>query len=350
MKKFFILLYIGILLTIFSLLPISFADTNTANAYNLNKKTVTLRIEGESENIFYDNEFEATYTDNSLTVLDAIEQAVGKENITTINSYYGGKYISKINNEEECILDNGEYAGWQYRVNGIEPYETVDQYILTEKDTVVVYFGTINTDAPLEKEGSKEEKNLSDQYLLNNEIKAFEDITDARVDLLVSMGVIKGEPDNKFYPDKNISRAEVITILAKLSGEEIKEYNEKVFRDTPVDEWYFDTIMWGYEKGIVNGYQNKFEPDEYITREDLAVMLVKYLEIFENYECKELESKFKDTFDMYDYSKKAIANLADLKLVNGYQNRFEPKEFATRYETVIILTNFLDMKFDDVQF
>ena len=349
MNKKILSLYILVMLFVFSIIPISFADTQTANAYRINTKTISLRIEGFSDNIFYDDAYKVTYTDDSLTVLDAVEQAVGKEDVTTITSYHGGKYISKINNEEECLLDNGEYAGWQYRVNGVESSNTVDQYIIDNNDRVVVYYGTLNSEYPIEEDKTK--KLLSNEYILNNEKKKLGDIIDKRVDLLVSMGVIKGETDNNFYPENNITRAEFITLLAKLSKDEIKTNSEKVFSDTPVDEWYFNTVMWGYNKDIINGYKNRFEPDEFVTREDLAVMLIKYLERVEGYRFDELESQFADTKDMYGYSKSSIANLANLKLVNGKpNNRFDPKGYATRYETVIILTNFLDIKYGDVDF
>lgn len=355
MNKKIISLYILVILSIFTILPTCAAANKTAGAYNKGEditvnsksKVINLRIDGSSENIFNDNKFNAVYTGDTLTVLEAIEQAVGENNITTINSYHGGKYISKINNEEECILDNGEYAGWQYRVNDVEPFETINEYILEENDRVVVYYGTLNTE--YYKEEGSSNLLLSDEYVLDTQNKNFNDIKDRRIDLLISMGIIKGEPDNNFYPENNVTRAEVITMLANLSREEIKKSNQIVFNDTPINEWYFDTIMWGYNKGIISGYQNKFEPDEFITREDLAVMLTKYLEIIEGYQFEELEPDFNDNIEMYDYSKKSIANLANLKLVTGEpNNKFAPKSFATRYEMVIILTNFLDTKYDDV--
>jgi len=350
MNKKIVTLYILILLSIFSIIPISFGESQTASAYNVNSKTISLRIEGISDNIFYDKEYEVTYNDDSLTVLDAIEQAVGKDNITTITSYHGDKYISRIYNDEESLLKNGEYASWQYIVNNLESSKTVDKYILDEKDRVVVYYGTLNCEYPKEEENTAQ-KLLSDDYKLNSEKKNFEDINDTKIDLLVSMGVITGETDGKFYPENNITRAEVITLLAKLSRDDIKKGNSNVFLDTPSNEWYIDTVMWGYNNGIIAGYHNKFEPDEFVTREDLAVMFTKYLERIEGYQFETLESHFIDTLDMYDYSKSSIANLANLKLVTGKpNNKFDPKGFATRYETVIILTNFLDMKYDDVEF
>lgn len=472
MSKKIVGLYFLIILVIFSIIPMSFASIQTAGAYTdsaynkgsditigKNSKTISLRIEGISENLFYDDEYKVTYNGDTITVLDAIDQAIGEDNYTALNSYYGGKYIAEINGEEENTFGGDAYDSWQYRVNGESTYETIDTHKLSNKDEIVVYFGGLNSQYPktpiityennkvvieftadgyddnwnvvlnpivdaivsinneeyiTDEEGKiyipyneisndeyrlqiekydtvkknnkylplvirladdytitinkqisssantdelKEETTtetislLKDDYVLSTENKEFGDIDNARVDLLVSMGVVKGEPDNNFYPENNITRAEIITLLAKLSKEEVKTDSEKLFDDAPDYEWYFNTVMWGYNKGIITGYQNRFEPDEPVTREDLAVMLIKYLEKIEGYTFEELESSFADTADMYDYSKNAIANLANLKLVNGKPNNiYDPKGLATRYETVIVLTNFLDMKYEDIDF
>ena len=74
-------------------------------------------------------------------------------------------------------------------------------------------------------------------------------------------------------PDKNITRAEFVTILVKAFALEAKTGH--VFADTSL-HWAKDSISTAASYGIVNGYnENTFGPDDTITREQMAVMIMK---------------------------------------------------------------------------
>lgn len=84
------------------------------------------------------------------TVLDAVEKACEAYGIdvTAVDSYYGGKYVSAITSVEGVQLTDSSnkeangysYCGWQYAVNGVSPWTTIDATALADKDVVCLYF------------------------------------------------------------------------------------------------------------------------------------------------------------------------------------------------------------------
>jgi hypothetical protein len=93
------------------------------------------------------------------------------------------------------------------------------------------------------------------------------------INQLVASGAVKGYPDNTFRPDGTITRAEFITILVKAFKLDTRE--GKVFNDT-ASHWARDYISAASAYNIVSGLsEDQFGPDQLITREQMAVMLVK---------------------------------------------------------------------------
>ncbi|MBR6807053.1 MAG: DUF4838 domain-containing protein, partial [Clostridia bacterium] len=96
-------------------------------------------------------------------------------------------------------------------------------------------------------------------------------------------GIMTGKSATVFDPKANISRAEVVTALARFACVNVKGKGDSLtFPDTQTDAWYSDYVGWAFENGIVTGYDNgNFGPSDLITRQELAVVLsrmIKYLE------------------------------------------------------------------------
>lgn len=95
--------------------------------------------------------------------------------------------------------------------------------------------------------------------------------------------IIKGYEDNTFKPEKNITRAEFASIIAKLVDEdkkdkEEKEYSAKEFKDVKSDFWAYDDISTVVSLKIMNGRDNNtFAPNEPIKRAEVATVLNKLL-------------------------------------------------------------------------
>lgn len=90
-------------------------------------------------------------------------------------------------------------------------------------------------------------------------------------------GIIDGITGDEFRPDEDITRAAFITAVYRL--ENMPEVTaENMFEDVEDDAFYRDAVVWGNENGIINGVSDtEFEPDERITREQLATMIYRYI-------------------------------------------------------------------------
>ncbi|MBQ3900904.1 MAG: S-layer homology domain-containing protein [Clostridia bacterium] len=99
-----------------------------------------------------------------------------------------------------------------------------------------------------------------------------------------------GYPDGSFHPEKVITRAELTSYLYKLGAdgvfefqgvkygkiEPIRKYNDN-FSDVSPKKWYYSSVVWAYECGIVNGVGNgKFDPDSTITVFEYALVMKRF--------------------------------------------------------------------------
>lgn len=89
---------------------------------------------------------------------------------------------------------------------------------------------------------------------------------------------INGKGGGKFDPNGQVSRAEFVQILAKLSGEDLNKYATSKFGDVTVDSWYAGAVAWAAANGIVSGIaKDEFAPNAAISRQDMAVIIERYL-------------------------------------------------------------------------
>lgn len=149
---------------------------------------------------------------------------------------------------------------------------------------------------------------------------------------LVASGAIGGYPDGTFKPDQSISRAEFATILVKAFH--LPEQTGKVFDDT-AGHWAEKFIATAAAHGIVSGYSDTaFGPDDPITREQMAVMIVKAARLAENQNGK----AFADADQVSAWARNAVATASQHQIINGYpDNTFRPQNSATRAEAVTVI-------------
>lgn len=169
---------------------------------------------------------------------------------------------------------------------------------------------------------------------------ALKDITghwaEANISKLVATGAVSGYPDGTFKPDNTISRAEFATILVKAFKLEAKD--GKIFEDT-ANHWAKGYIATANANNIVSGYSDtNFGPDDIITREQMAVMIVKAAKLANAAEGK----TFTDATQISDWAKEAIGIASSEGIISGYpDNTFKPKANATRAEAVTVIVKAL---------
>jgi len=153
-----------------------------------------------------------------------------------------------------------------------------------------------------------------------------------------------GTGDGTFSPDTNMTRAMLATVLHRLAGEPATASGAN-FSDVASGTWYSDAIAWAQTDGIVKGFDGIFNPDGDITRQDLAVILVRYAASigFELPANRDLPN-FADKANVADYALEAVEALYRAEILNGKTSEhFAPTSLATRAEVAAVLHRFVEM-------
>ncbi|WP_054252861.1 S-layer homology domain-containing protein [Neofamilia massiliensis] len=96
------------------------------------------------------------------------------------------------------------------------------------------------------------------------------------VGFMTENGIIKGYEDGTFRPNSPITRAEFATIASKF--EELVGIEDRSFDDVPLDHWALVYINSAYARGWVKGYEDgSFRPDRNITRAEVVTVTNKML-------------------------------------------------------------------------
>lgn len=161
------------------------------------------------------------------------------------------------------------------------------------------------------------------------------------IETLTEKNIIKGKTETLFAPYDNITRAEFITLLYRLSGD--TSINTISFDDVEIEDWHYDAIAWAVKNGITVGISDtSFLPDENITREQSAVFIARYLELKQVSVTEESDIKFADNELISDWAKQSVKKVKNLCIISGKDdNIFAPVDNTTRGETAKIIVNLM---------
>ena len=96
------------------------------------------------------------------------------------------------------------------------------------------------------------------------------------VSTLAARGVINGVGDNKFAPEKTISRAEFTAIAVRLAKSNAAA--DTKFADVSANAWYSDAVRTAISYGWITGYSdNTFRPNNRITRAEVVTVVNRML-------------------------------------------------------------------------
>ena len=92
------------------------------------------------------------------------------------------------------------------------------------------------------------------------------------VNTLASLDIISGVGDNKFEPERSITRAEFTAMAMKFAvgGEE----GENIFSDVDENDWFYDAVVNSIQYGWIHGYgDGTFRPNNPITRVEVTAIV-----------------------------------------------------------------------------
>ena len=174
--------------------------------------------------------------------------------------------------------------------------------------------------------------------------KSFSDVSDtwakASIEKMTAKGIINGYSDGTFKPEQSVTRAEMAKMISVLLG--LGTDGKSIFEDVADGEWFSGYVAAAAQSGIVKGADGRFMPNEYITRQDAAVMIARALE-FKGKTVAADTPRFADNNLIADYAAPYVGALANMGVVNGSDGKFMPLSNITRAETAALLDRIADI-------
>lgn len=159
-------------------------------------------------------------------------------------------------------------------------------------------------------------------------------------------GLMVGTGADTFSPDDTTTRAQIVTILWRMTGSPIVNCRMD-FEDVDPSAWYDgEAVRWAVGESIMTGYGNgNFGPNDPITREQFAVMLYNYAVWSgkDTVTLRENLNSFADSESVSPYAVQALNWTVDEGIISGKDDQLlDPKGQVTRAQATSMLQRFLE--------
>ena len=316
----------------------------------IDEKTGAVRVTGEG-----------TIVIRATKAKDATHSATSAETTFTANEIpYTGMYSHEISTS---VVDHGTISVDRYATEGDEVTITVspdDAYKLD--DLSVTANGkevevTANDDGTFSFTMPSGDVKISATFAEDPDWTEPEepatDVSDLFIDVAANAwykdavqyaydnGLMTGVSDTEFAPEATTTRAMIVSILARLEG--VESAQVAGFADVD-DEWYATAVNWAANVGVVNGYEdNTFRPNQPITREQLAAILMNYAAYKgEDVSNRADLSAYSDTATISSWANDVMQWAVAEGLISGMTaDTLQPQGSATRAQVAAILERFL---------
>lgn len=282
-----------------------------------------------------------------LSVINSSEVYTKVQNIVENNSTFIGLDLTEYNsskNKEAIIKDF---------MNTSAPYNSLPSVVTAFNKSVLANKGQGKADTPsydgggggggggpskvtIEDISSKEESSP----------KGFSDVPVDHwaykyINTLSAQGKINGVGENRFEPERNITRAEFAKLIAaQFFNEEEEVYSS--FSDVKVTDWYYSYVAELEKYGVLMGDGNGcFNPNYNITRQDAVVMIKRAADSSgKSYTGFGSTEAFSDNDKISAYAQNAVKWACVASIINGMPDgTFAPFNLLTRAETAKLIYN-----------
>ena len=163
------------------------------------------------------------------------------------------------------------------------------------------------------------------------------------INTLKELGIVDGDGAGSFNPSSVVTREQFIKMLVEASDIELTD-KEAQFKDVDSTMWYAPYIQTGVYSGLINGLSSvEFGVGKEIKRCDMAVMLYRIMKNMD-VEIGTDKVLFADDESIPQYASKAVYAVRSAGIIEGYNNMFNPNESLTRAEAATVLMKFLELK------
>ena len=152
------------------------------------------------------------------------------------------------------------------------------------------------------------------------------------LDTAVQRGYIHGYSATVMAPTDALTRGQATCIIANAAGVTF----EAPYDDVDASPYYYDSVVWAKEQGVVSDADN-FRPNDNCTREEFICMLCNWKGTPSTNE----HTEFSDWSSVSDFAKGAVAWAIESGVINGTNGKIRPTDACTRAEACGMLVNLL---------
>lgn len=159
-------------------------------------------------------------------------------------------------------------------------------------------------------------------------------------------GFLSREADGRVRPNKPITRGEFVTSLAKFCGvdESYRYYAEIGYRDIASGSELAPYVKWVRDAGLMDGSNGAFHPDDYLTREQMATVVARYLTALGRAPGGAAQTAYKDQSRISTWALDGVALCTREGILQGSNGAFLPKGKLTRAQTAAIMYRLSEME------
>ena len=164
-------------------------------------------------------------------------------------------------------------------------------------------------------------------------------------------GLMRGVSDTDFAPDATFSRAMLVAVLHRMAGEPAAN-GAYPFADVRDTAWYANPVAWAYQNKLAGGMtETQYAPNAPITREQLAVMLMRFAQYMDYDTADTIRLvHYKDAGSVSGYAEGAVKWAVANGILKGRNlNELAPQGTATRAEVAVMLERFVNLYTADKQ-
>lgn len=181
-------------------------------------------------------------------------------------------------------------------------------------------------------------------YAVAYVMKSFDDLEPVAwakkpIEVLAAKGIVSGISETEFNPGANITRADFMVLLTKTFG--FRAAIQDNFRDVQPSDYYYEAVGIAKQLGLAEGQgDNQFVPDAQISRQDMIVLLARAMRMSGEWNVNGAESDlapFADKAQVASYAMNEVAAMVKEGFVEGSDERLNPNGNATRAEAAVLL-------------
>ncbi len=184
--------------------------------------------------------------------------------------------------------------------------------------------------------------------IVQREPKYFEDLPEWafwNVLDLSARAVVNGTNAYTFAPDRRVTRGEFTHMLMAAIAPTESTAGVSQFSDVKSSDFFANSVLKARKLNVIGGTgDNKFQPNAYISRQDMLTMLLRAANtrIELPYDRgSDASASFSDADQIATYARNAMNIMVQNGIVTGHKGKLSPKASATRAEAAVVIDRLL---------